>query len=294
MLKNLPEEYEFNIKYYCSIYKLAEIIGRDMKSFNTSSTVERFRQNLDKLPNGIIEMIKLRKKIIVEAKYPPVKSVYSIYSIEKFMKENIKMSHVLKLMNGKYADLQMLVKKYNIQLYMLGKNPEFKFYPRDIIENKIPLFDEKMYINFYQAAEIIGKNIEELKTSTQVNLFMKQMDKLPNKMIEKHELIKNIIPKKGYPSVKYVYNIQSIERFMLESISIRDALKLTNGSLDELLKLVKAHDIPLYELGYSYELMFYPKEMIGIAVFSFDKEIYMNIYELAEKKYEKKFMIIYS
>lgn len=213
MVQNL----EFNQEEYISIYKLAEIIGRNVESLKNPNSRRRFSRYIDKLPEGMIRKVKLNKRIVSDSDYPSVKVLYSIESVEKFMKENIRKSEVLKLLKGIYGRLQRLEKEENIPIYELGNVHELKFYPRKNIEKIFSPFNKEKYMTIYELAQTkFGK---ESNNDKFIRNLRAKIDELPNGMILKKKLDRHYYDIETSREIKEIYSRSHIEKFFSNYIS---------------------------------------------------------------------------
>lgn len=150
-------------------------------------------------------------------------------------------------------------------------------------------FNGKEYISIYEFKEKIGRESNALKNETHISRFKKYLSNLPIGMIEKITLDKCQEITLGYPRGKEAYSVNSINKFLEDNIRKSDVLNLLGGNSFRMRHLTVQYSIPIYILGKTHELMFYPKHLIDKALCPYDKDKYMDIYELAEKWFNKSF-----
>lgn len=214
MLRNLAEE--FNKNEYISLYKMAELIGRNVKVLKQLRHRKRFLEYINKLPKGMIEEIKLEKKIELDEEYPSLDVVYNLNTVQKFLKENIKKSEALELMNNVYTRLRRLENQYNIPLYELGLTHDLKFYPREIIEKICLPFDINKYMTIYEFAK--NKYGKEHSKDKFLRDLKSRIDELPEGMISKKKLDIKYYDFKINREVEEVYLRKDIEAFFINHI----------------------------------------------------------------------------
>lgn len=164
-------------------------------------------------------------------------------------------------------------------------------------------FDVKKYITIYDIAEMIGKNLETLLNSEITRgKFMQYIDDLPKGMIRKIELSEPVLVNEKYPPVTVIYNLESIEKFLNDNISISEALNLIDEPYTKLSYWGKKCNVSVYRLGKKIEFKFYSREefeqLIKFAKLrvkkirnneeaNFKVEQYITIYEIAQEKLGK-------
>lgn len=199
MLKILNRDLNFDVKKYITIYDIAGMLGKNLETLlNKESARLKFMQYVDDLPKGMIRKIELSELVSINEKYPPVKVIYNLESIEKFLNDNIRVSEALNVIDEPYTRLKYWVRKYNISVYRLGKKIEFNFYSRKEFEQlikfsklrvkKIRNSEEanpkmKQYISIYELAqEKLGKS---LTATGIIDSIRDSIDKLPLGMINR-------------------------------------------------------------------------------------------------------------
>lgn len=247
-MKKLEENFKFNHEEYVSIYKLAEMIGKDPKGLMKESSRERFILYLNNLPKGTIKMVTLDNSIITEVEYPSVKTLYSRSSVQQFLKNYTRKTDILRLMNLKYIGIQQLLLDNSIPEFKLGLKREMIFYPNNMTEKYYYPIDFEQYMNIFEIGSCkFGKKPSDDRFFRGLK---KQISELPEGMIKKIRLDLAYKDTRINRFIKEVFSRDDVERFFSNYILKNDAFKdiMNYGSLYSIRKYFKklgVHEITL-------------------------------------------------